>query len=182
MDLAANTVRWMKSYKNSTYYNMYIEGLALNPAEDRVAVYARDKQVSGGFEYGAYDGILFVIESEDGGYVTKNINRIAHAHSDMSDEFFYLTSSDSMYFTSTGKVLITWWLSMGSSSTNKGFYLNSSPGYDGRLRLAQFNVASSTFDWYYEQIKWFGQSVALAYGNWGTDDIFLGGAVDDEKY
>ena len=87
MDLAANTVRWMKSYRNSTSYGtsyaMYIEGLALNPAEDRVAVYARDKQVSDSFEYGAYDGILFVIDSEDGGYVTKNINRIAHAHSNM---------------------------------------------------------------------------------------------------
>lgn len=71
MDLAANTIRWMKSYKNSTStsYDMHIEGLALNPAEDKVAVYARDRQLTE-FRYGANDGIIFAIKSEDGAYVT----------------------------------------------------------------------------------------------------------------
>ena len=41
MDLAANTIRWMKSYDSDDGDTRYIEGLALNPAEDKVAVYTR---------------------------------------------------------------------------------------------------------------------------------------------
>jgi hypothetical protein len=41
MDLDANTIRWMRSYDSGGGDTSYIEGLALNPAEDKVAVYAR---------------------------------------------------------------------------------------------------------------------------------------------
>ena len=94
-----------------------------------------------------------------------------------------------MVFTSAGKVIITWWLGMLNinSSGNIGFFpegcsgCNDSDRYEGHMRLAQFDVASGNFDWYHEQTKWFGTSTAISHGNWGTNDIFLGGAVDDKK-
>ncbi len=58
IDLAVDKIRWMKSYE-STFNAQSIEGLALNPAEDSVAAYARTTD--------RFSGALFVIRSEDGG-------------------------------------------------------------------------------------------------------------------
>ena len=41
MDLAVNTIRWMKSYWTYYYTSNHIYGLALNPGEDKVAVYGQ---------------------------------------------------------------------------------------------------------------------------------------------
>ncbi len=69
MDLAANTIRWMKNYSSSYSISTGIignlDGLALNPAEDKIAVHVIIPYT------GAKEGILFVIRSEDGGAVTK---------------------------------------------------------------------------------------------------------------
>ena len=78
---------------------------------------------------------------------------------------------------------------MSSTSGYYGFFpsgctasCTDNDRYEGRLRLGQFDVSTEQLDWYHEQKKWFGQSNALAYGDWGTNDIFLAGAVDDNKW
>ena len=40
MDLAQNTVRWMRTYEVATAHSRYIDGLALNSAGEKIAVYA----------------------------------------------------------------------------------------------------------------------------------------------
>jgi hypothetical protein len=40
MDLAANTIRWMKNYITSYSIIGVLDGIALNPAEDKIAVHA----------------------------------------------------------------------------------------------------------------------------------------------
>ena len=76
---------------------------------------------------------------------------------------------------------------MASTADNWGLYptgcgsCSNSDRYESRLRLARLDVDKEKLDWYYEQEKWFGQSTAIAYGDWGTNDIFLGGAFDNKK-
>ena len=93
-----------------------------------------------------------------------------------------------MFFTSSDKVIMTWWLSMESPiSHNLAFFPTNCNGnscddsnrYDGHMRIAQFNLSSEKLDWYHEQMKWFGHSTTIAYGDWTDKSIFLGGAVDD---
>ena len=173
----------MKSYDSTVSGDArFIEALALNPAEDKVAVYAR-KDYNSNFEYGGYEGSFFVIRSEDGGYVTKKALKIAHSG---NQNIAFMTSSDSMFFTSSGKVIMTWWLSMASpNSPNLAFFPNNcnscsdSDRHDGHMRIAQFDLSSEKLEWYYEQIKYFGHSTTIAFGNWGENDIFLGGASDN---
>ena len=67
---------------------------------------------------------------------------------------------------------------MASTADNWGLYptgcgsCSNSDRYESRLRLARLDVDKEKLDWYYEQEKWFGQSTAIAYGDWGTNDIF----------
>jgi len=69
----------MKSYDSTVSGDTkFIEALALNPTEDKVAVYTR-KDYNSNFQYGGYEGSLFVVRSEDGGYVTKKALKIAHS-------------------------------------------------------------------------------------------------------
>ena len=119
MDLSANTIRWMRSYEYGTETE-YIEGLALNPAEDKVAVYAR-KGRNSDVTIGTNEGYLFVIASKDGGIVSKRALKIAHG--DSLNNIGFLTSSDSMYFSADDKVWMTWWISMASPTLNQAFSL-----------------------------------------------------------
>ena len=74
---------------------------------------------------------------------------------------------------------------MESHTYNLGFYQRGGTASVERngdhLRLTQFDLATEKLDWQIRQNKWFGQSTAIAYGNWGNNDIFLGGAFGNKK-
>ena len=64
--------------------------------------------------------------------------------------------------------------------------METGTSYEGRMRLATYDVASNSMLWYREQYEVFGHAAAVAYGDWGsaTDspNIYIGGAADDSRY
>ena len=64
----------------------------------------------------------------------------------------------------------------------KALELPDGSRYEGKMRLAQLNVADTTLDFWHEQSDYFGRSSALVYIDGSDTDsshIYLGGASDD---
>ena len=56
--------------------------------------------------------------------------------------------------------------------------------YEGKMRLAQLDVATTNLDFWFEQEKFFGRSAALVYvdgPSTGASNIYLGGASDNAE-
>ena len=91
-----------------------------------------------------------------------------------------------MVFTEYDTVVMTWYQRMHSedmANEVNGYRTVDGTKYEGRLLIAQFNVANDALDFYQEQGKYFGQGSALAYGHWGPTEsnIYLGGAADNNR-
>ena len=69
MDLAQNTIRWMRTYDIDTGKSYLVEALSLKPDATALAVYSRELDASI-FAKGSRQGYLFVIDPADGGHIT----------------------------------------------------------------------------------------------------------------
>ena len=175
----------MRTYEAGSGDSRYVEGLALDSAGDSIAVFARNWR-SGNLIYGQKYGYIFLIRSSDGGHISKKATKVSNYESGSSDKYGYLTSSSAMAFKNDGQVLIAWYLYQGTDSVIKS-YLTALDGeeYEGRLRIAQYNPTTESFDRFMEQPNYFGQSSAIAYGTWSSDSttaIYLGGATDNSRW
>ena len=180
MDLKTNAVRWHRQYDvadGTAAQTIFVTGFAVSPDGALAVVYSTQREFWDGISYGYF----FVIRASDGGYSSKKAVKIMHVPE--APTRYVLLSSSSIYFTNYGKVLLAFTQDSDTGSLTFRPCANGN-NCSSRMRIAQYNVAAESFDWYYEQEKWFGQSVALAYGHWGetADNIYLGGAADHSRW
>lgn len=141
MDLATNSIRWMRTYDADDGGTTHVEGLALKHDDaSALAVYARQVRPNG-FDRGYNVGYLFVVDPVDGGHLTTKALKLEH-DTDNSN-FRWLTSSSAMFFNDYGKVIIGWYLYRGDNSDSNGYDMGNNQEYEGKLRVGQYHYTNS---------------------------------------
>ena len=134
MDLAQNTIRWMRTYDADDGRTNHVEALALKSDASGLAVYAREAR-SGDFFRGFERGYLFVVRPADGGHITTKALRLTH---DSNDQYRWITSSSAMVFNDYGNIVMGWYLWRFDMDDSDGYTVNGHE-YDGKLRVGQYN-------------------------------------------
>ena len=84
-----------------------------------------------------------------------------------------------MFFSKHGKVILAW--QMMFQDDGQALVLNGKNYYEGKMRLAQLNVADTALDFFREQEKFFGRTSTLVYvdgSHTETSQLYLCGASD----